>query len=81
MVQILELSKSEISSIKPFSVAVQSVLCQTWSENPDRFSRDAAYLLHDPKLREDIHLNSVTAEAELPETFPSEQNCGSGILP
>ena len=28
------LSKSEISSLKPSSVAVQSGLCQTWSETP-----------------------------------------------
>ena len=28
------LSKSEISSLKAFSVAVQPGLCQTWSETP-----------------------------------------------
>ena len=27
------LSKSEISSLQPFSVAVQPALCQTWSES------------------------------------------------
>ena len=28
------LPKSEISSLQPFSVAVQPGLCQTWSETP-----------------------------------------------
>ena len=39
------LSKSEISSLKPSSVAVQPGLCQTWSEIPeDRFSHNEAHI-------------------------------------
>ena len=37
------LSKSEISNLLSYSVAVRPGLCRTWSENPeDRFSPDAA---------------------------------------
>ena len=40
------LSKSEISSLKPASVAVQLSLCQTWSEiSEKRFSLE--WLLYD----------------------------------
>ena len=39
------LLKSEISSLKPSSVAVQPGLCRTWSGNPeDRFSHNEAHL-------------------------------------
>ena len=47
------LPKSEISSIQPSSVAVQSGLCQTWSETPkteDRFSHNEAQLKNDKLL-------------------------------
>ena len=37
------LPKSEISSFKPSSVAVQPGLCQTWSE--DRFSHNKAHMV------------------------------------
>ena len=40
------LPESEISSLHPFSMAVQPGLCGTWSENTkDRFSHDAAHML------------------------------------
>ena len=38
------LPKSKISSLSPSSVAVQPDLCQTWSETPNRFSRDVAHI-------------------------------------
>ena len=38
------LPKSEISSLKPSSVAVQSGLCRTWSETPKMvFSQQGSY--------------------------------------
>ena len=38
------LSKSEISSLWPSSVAAQPGLCRTWPETPeDRFSCDASH--------------------------------------
>ena len=40
------LPKCEISSLCPFSVAVQPGLCQTWPETPeDWFCRDTAHIL------------------------------------
>ena len=39
------LPKSEISSLLPFSTAVQPGLCRTWSGNPeDRFSHNEAQI-------------------------------------
>ena len=35
--------KYEVSSFYPASVTAQAILCQTWSEIPDRFSRVAAH--------------------------------------
>ena len=44
------LLKSKISSFKPFSVAVQTDLCRTWSETPKtRFSCSAAHIIHKSK--------------------------------
>ena len=38
------LPKYKISSLQPFSVAVQPGLCGTWSETPDRFSQNEAQI-------------------------------------
>ena len=45
------LTKSEISSLEPSSVAVQPGLCQTWSETGKTGFRDAAHILYNLVLQ------------------------------